>query len=202
MTSYLTAGDLRYVKCTSESLRPDLVHEAAQAVAMVARRNRNTEWNRPITCITDDVNTALEHMSPYMRTAYMRTGGAFQELGVTFLPGNTQRGVVIWIRPTQSHESTLVSLAHELSHVVARSNHGHVWRRMASVTTPIVQSIMTEASHYLSDSNIIDVARDIVGTYRTDGWSTVQGHRELMTHKNAARRYCDMFIRDQLNFVR
>lgn len=186
----------------SSSLNEHHVRWAVRLTHIVARWNRNTEWNRRVVCVTNDDDEILRHISIAQRDAYLHAPTAFKDLGATWPRKlhNGELGAAIWIRRDQDLMSAVDTLAHELAHVVTKSVHGWGWRRMCVMLTPMIRAHVYHDMSQMSDSYAEEITKTVMQYYRTTRLSGQhtnslrhQVYEEMNKHIKAARRAFDRF---------
>lgn len=133
----------------------------------VARWNGNRTWNRGLVCVTDDLNVVRDHLhiADQRLAIDLTMNGERDILGTTWY--NCGDGI-IWLSPKQRllHDIT-ETLNHEISHILAKTQHGHTWRRMHTMLMPLTTAIIRDIDDIQDITQIaFNAARSSVISYR------------------------------------
>lgn len=180
---------------------PQHISWAIGLMHRVAKVNGNTEWNRRVGCITDSDEEILRHLSITQAIAYQSLPTAFKDLGATWQRSrNGNYTAAIWLRANQTPQTYVDTLAHELAHVVTRSVHGWVWRRMCIILTPLIRAHIYYDMSQLDDVHVRECAETVVTYYGSRQRSSTgllpyqRQNLEIEKHVVAAKKMHAKFI--------
>lgn len=144
------------------------MERAVQLTHNVAEWNKNRTFNRRITCITDDADVIKKHVSQPTEAHLNKNEKLLtSSYGITWMTrGNT---AAVWFKPGDGMFNAVETIAHELAHVVTAGSHGYTWRRMVSLLTPLIVTMMHPTrfiDRVADDEFILNIIRHNVRIYR------------------------------------
>lgn len=183
----------------SPFLTPDVIVWALRTLHTIGFLNRNSEWMRPTLIITHNDHIMRTHL-PHESWKMFQQPDVHESYGITWpcVQVQSRVGSVIWLNKStlrrrnkyglyDEHES-IDTLAHELAHVITRSVHGHVWRRMCVMMTTLLRARLFPELDVMNHARIRMIAHTIVRQYRQTGALTSVGYQEADAHAHATER--------------
>jgi hypothetical protein len=163
-------------------IKHDDVREMIEKSREILCWNGNTTWNREIVMVTDNLDLAHRTISIASQVIPEHERSAYT--GYCWL--NHERPV-LWVR-SRAYQSTVKTLAHEVSHALCKSSHGHTWRRGFSLLLPFwYRKFLTTSTHTI-DRNLLSEVSEIVHKYTRRGQSADHKLAEINAHMTAIQR--------------
>lgn len=183
----------------SPFLTPDVIVWSLRTLHTIGFLNRNSEWMRPTLIITHNDHIMRAHL-PHESWKMFQQPDIRESYGITWpcVQVQSRVGSVIWLNKStlrkrnkhglhDEHES-IDTLAHELAHVITRSVHGHVWRRMCVMMTTLLHARLFPEFDVMNHAYVRTIARTVVQQYRQTNASMSMCHQEADTHARATQR--------------